>query len=276
MHRGHAIDPRGLQGAFQATLDGLFVQMVPADDTAARITRAMIGGEHPVPAPGSAAVRVFSGECTGHFHPRKVQRAVLLPKGSGMRALLTQIREQGLGEHGHTILAAFAVAHHDDPPCEVHVLDAQAHRLHQAHTGAVQQATNQSRPTLQLIEYPAHLIHRQHRRDALANRRALDLRHPRQVLAEHFAIEEKESAQRLLVGGCGDFPFIDERVQEAFDIGAAERSRVATIVETHIGPNPVNVSFLGTQAVVQVPDVLTNLVQQARGRRGLGVAQCGF
>ena len=38
---------------------------------AARIARAVIGGEHPVPAPVGAALRVFTGERVRHLHTRR-------------------------------------------------------------------------------------------------------------------------------------------------------------------------------------------------------------
>lgn len=94
VYRGRTFDPRGEQGVLQLSLDELLMHVVSPGGTAARVTRTMVGSEHPVPAPGTGAVWVLPGERIGHFHPGTVQSAVVFPESAGARALLPHLSEQ--------------------------------------------------------------------------------------------------------------------------------------------------------------------------------------
>jgi hypothetical protein len=60
---------------------------------------------------------------------------ILLVQCPGLAQLLLLRRDQVLGQHGHAVLAALAVAHHQFALLEADVLHPQAQRVQQARRG---------------------------------------------------------------------------------------------------------------------------------------------
>jgi hypothetical protein len=56
----------------------------------------------------------------------------------------------------------------------------------------------------------------------------------------------------------------DELREELFDIASTEIRGAARPMEAKVSPNPVDVSFLGADTIVLVPDPIADLAQKVR------------
>jgi hypothetical protein len=96
---------------------------------------------------------------------------------------------------------------------------------------------------------------------------------PRELYAEHLAIEKEQSAQSLVLGGGRHFVVNGKRGQERCDLGGAQLSRVALTVEEDVPLDPVDVRLLGATTVVPRADGQADLIEKARL---WGVGRTGF
>lgn len=88
-------------------------------------------------------------------------------------------------------------------------------------------------------------------------------------LVQHLPIKKEKCVQRLSVGGRRNLAFIGQHGQESFNLGFTHVARMphfaAPPVPSDEESDPMQVSFFGLQAIVQIPDTLTHLIQQPRG-----------
>ncbi len=145
-------------GPLECTLEGLIEQMMPADDTAARVRGVMVLRKHPEPAPAVAGARIFALQRMRHCHARLPGLLVGGPHQPRLRRLLAQAGNERVRQHHHPVLVALAGTHYQRAVWEIEVLHAQLQGLGDAQPGAVQQTRQQAMRA-------AHL--RQHRGDLL-------------------------------------------------------------------------------------------------------------
>jgi hypothetical protein len=131
-----------------------------------------------------------------------------------------------------------------------------------AHAGAVEQLRQQAVLAFQQRQHAPHLIRKQHHRQTRLALRPADGLHPRQIEPEHLLIEKQQRRQCLPVCGHGHVALVGQPRQEGLDLLAARLAWVAPIMKTDKRANPVEVRFFGAQAVVQVADALSHLIQQ--------------
>ena len=81
-------------------------------------------------------------------------------------------------QHHYAILVALAFPNNDDVAGKIHILDPKANAFHQAHTGTVQQARQQSRFTFHLGQHAGNLVQGQHAGNAALVGGAVDVVHP--------------------------------------------------------------------------------------------------
>jgi hypothetical protein len=72
-----------------------------------------------------------------------------------------------LGQHGHPVLVAFAVAYHNVIGGKVDVLHPQTQTLHQAQARTVQQGSHDPWGTGQVLQYRSDLVLGQHHGDVV-------------------------------------------------------------------------------------------------------------
>ena len=91
----------------------------------------------------------------------------------------------------------------DGPPLEFEVFDAQAQTLHQAYAAAIDQLGHQLVHARQAADEAQRLFLRQ---DGGQPFRALGAQGVKgtEFLVKHFAVEKKQSAEGLILGGGGD------------------------------------------------------------------------
>src|SRR5712692_9628459 len=133
--------------------------------------------------------------------------------------------------------------------------------LQQAQARAVQQDRHQPWHAIEPPEDGADLLARQHDRQVLGPLGPDDVVEPRQLDAEHVAIQKQQGAQRLVLGRGRDFVLDRERGQELGDLGGAHLHGMALAVEKDVALDPVDVRFLGATAVVSRADSLSDAVE---------------
>ena len=82
-----------------------------------------------------------------------------------------------------------------------------------------------------------------------------------ELLVEHFAVEEEQGAEGLILGGGGDVPLDGQVGQEGLDLRGAHLLGVALVVEEDEAFDPVDVGLFGADGVVLEADGLTNLIE---------------
>lgn len=99
-------------------------------------------------------------------------------------------------------------------------------------------------------------------------RRSAYVLHPWQVNAQYLTIQKHNGAQRLIVRRCRDMALIDQHGQERFHFGCTHVTRMAhdtfAIMPTDEKAHPIQVRFLGAEAIVEIANALAQLVEQPR------------
>jgi hypothetical protein len=133
-------------------------------------------------------------------------------------------------QHRHPILAALAVADDDLVRREVDVLHAEA-AFQQAKSRAVQQQRHEAWRAIEPLEDCTHLVTGERHGQMLRPLGPDDIVEPRELDAEHLAIEKEQGAQSVVLGRGRHFVVNGKRGQECRDLGGAQLSRVALAVE---------------------------------------------
>jgi hypothetical protein len=183
--------------------------------------------EQPEPAAGVPHFRVFLFQSVRRLHTATPGFCVCVPHGAGLQQLSLEYRRQRLRQHHHPVLATLTVTHHDHPAIKVHILDAKTQTLHQPHARAVQELRQQSHFTVEKTEQGGYLIPREHTRDALLLRRAVQTVEPGQAHRQHFPVQKEDCAERLVVGGRRSLPLIGQHFEERFHLNRAHLARMA-------------------------------------------------
>jgi hypothetical protein len=106
---------------------------------------------------------------------------------------------QAVRQNRDAIPPAFSVSYDDRPAIEVQILDAKPQAFEQPKPGAVQEARHHPADPGQLRQDGSDLLSREHHRQA---RRAACSREVAEfggLLLEHFAVEEEQRIQRLVL-----------------------------------------------------------------------------
>lgn len=150
---------------------------------------------------------------------------------------------------------------------EVDVLDAKLEAFGEAESGAIEQAGNELRRAVERGQQPAHLVAREHDRQAGRRAGADDAGQVSEGAMEDGIIEEQERAEGLVLGRGGDRAANGERGQEGGDRGLAEEVGMLLVVEDDEPTDPVGVGFFGAGAEVAEAAGLPDAVHESRWRR---------
>jgi hypothetical protein len=155
-----------------------------------------------------------------------------------------------LRQHGDAVLEAFSVPHQYLTRLQVNVLHAKAEALRKAKPRTIHQARHYPLVALQVTQNGAHFLARQHNRQTLGLSRPDYLSQLPEWLIQDVPIEEKESAQRLVLRR-GAHVFIRCQIgQEGVDFRLAHLAWVPNVVKEDEPLNPVAVGLLGSRAMV--------------------------
>ena len=92
--------------------------------------------------------------------------------------------------------------------------------------------------------------------------RPLEVVRPWHLDSGHFPVQKQQRAKRLVVRGHRYPTFGCQHGQERFDLALPHDAPVVDLVKTDERFDPMNVSFVGAKAIVQLTDLLTQPVQQ--------------
>ena len=138
---------RCLDCALDGPLDGLRIEVMPPDDSRARVHRFVVGRKDPEPT----ELRVLAFQRIRKHKVRSLLAAILLEKGACHSDLIPQRLYQRQGQDRDAVLAAFAAPHQYLAALHVNILDTQLRALEQPHARSVEQARDQ-------LIHAAHLL----------------------------------------------------------------------------------------------------------------------
>src|SRR5450759_3725431 len=254
-------------GLLHRPLKCLVADVMAAYDAASRVARARSGGKNILPRPLAVRRGILACEGVRQVHASAFVREVGLVHGVRASQLLPQWDYQDSWKYSYAVLAALTIAHNDGPALKFDILDAQTHRLEDAHPCAVEKAADQMMRPMQASQHREHLLPRQDdgQPDGLFG--ALHAVQPRQLVAKHVLVQKKKRALCLILRR-GRYFMDDRKVgQKKLDLTRTHRCRMPLAVKTDEAFNPVDVSLFSADAVMPKADPVAYLIEQARGRR---------
>lgn len=252
-------------GLSDGLLEGAGVNVMTAGDAAAGVAGDSVGREDILPDPFLVGVGVFDIEGI-----RKIDCAVaivqILPvdQPDPLEVFLEGL-DEGIGENGDAVLCAFSVADEDDMLVEVEVLHAEADAFHEAEAGAVEEFGHQLVGAGEAGDDAEDLFVGEDGGEALGAFGADGAGGEVEFDAEHFAVEEEDGAEGLVLGGGGDASFDGEVGKEGLDLGGAHLAGVAFVVEEDEASDPGDVGLFGADRVVLAADGVSDLVEEFLG-----------
>ncbi len=159
------------------------------------------------------------------------------------------------------IFLPFAVPDRDLAVTEVHVLDPQAHALHQPQAGAGEEARHQVMCAGERGQHALDLHAREHDGEAHGAFGALDAVNERQVGAEHLAVKKQERRERLILRGGRDSPLVGQVRDVLTDLVGAHLGGVALAVEEDEALDMGDVCLLGADALMEEPDLAAHALK---------------
>src|SRR5262249_60323116 len=116
-----------------------FVQVMTAALAGGGLDIDACRGEHPLPGPLAARVRVLEGEGGGKLDPAGPSFEIASVLGADPVEMPGKLRLQERGELGDEVVVILTRPHDDLVRADVHVLDSQAAALEEAKPGSVHQ-----------------------------------------------------------------------------------------------------------------------------------------
>lgn len=176
--------------------------------------------------------------------------------------LVFECGNQALRQHDHPVFAALAIAHDDYLAVKVNVFDPQAQTFHQAHAAAIKQRGQQFVLPIKFAQHCLNFGARQHHGNALFWHWPRQVIHPWHFNAQHFLIQKEQRTQSLPVGRNGHLALCDQVRQERFNFGLPHVTWMLQAVKPDEIFDPIHISLFGSEAIVQITNLLTQLIQQ--------------
>jgi hypothetical protein len=207
-------------------LEHVFRHVVPARDPGAGIRGAARGGEHVLPNPRLRRVRVLAVQGVGEIDRAVSGCQVFLVQALRLLQLPPQRLHQRMRQHAHPVLLPLPLTDGELEPGKVEVLDPQPDALHQPQPTAVEEARHQARCPVDMSEDGARLFAGEHLRQSRQPLRPLHVLNGGQLDVEDVPVEEKQSAERDVLGGGGDVLLHRQVRKERADLGGARLLRM--------------------------------------------------
>jgi len=207
------------------------------------------GREEILPAQLSRGIGEFCGQRIGQIDFPVAGGQVFCMEQADAFDLKAQGGDDRFGEGDDAILFAFAIPHGDRFVFKIHILDAQADAFHQAQAGAIEQLGHEFESAAEMLQQGEDFLAGEDRRQALwafggGKEDGFDL------FMKDFPIQEKDSAQGLVLGGGGDVTFLGQVGEESADLWGAHLGRMAFIVEQDETPHPIHIGLLGAVRIM--------------------------
>jgi hypothetical protein len=241
------------------------------DDSSASVLGDVGGGEEVLPKPVVVGVGIFFIEGVGEVNCAKAAGEVLAVDGLYLEDVLAQRGDEAVGEHGESVIAAFAVSDDDLVIVKVHVFDTQPETFHEAESGAIEDLRHEFVNAVEVGDNGADFIFGENSRDSFI---FLWAEGGEGGLVEgdfeDVAVEEEDGAKRLILGGFGDFSFDNEVGDELVDFvdghlagvdGNLSMGKVGVVV-TDVFADPFQVGLFGAGGVLFYAELVAILVEE--------------
>ena len=264
---------------------GVVVQVVAGDPSGARMRAEGGGGEDVLPGPLAAGIRPFAQQGFRHVDVTRADSKVLKVLFAEECEVFLEPLLQGHWQSDDAVPAALAIVNGDGALAEIQILDAQAHRFHEAEAAAIHDLCDQFPRVFKVGEYGADFIAGHHNGRSPRAAGGGDVVQREFLDAEHVLGEKGHGIERLLLGGRGDVSFQREEVEVGGDGGRPGGLRgLAELLETEADEAaiPVDIRLLGGHGHVLDPDHaaerineptefrigIGGLLRRRRGRKG--------
>ena len=211
MAGGALRDRRPLECVPHSALKHGFVQVVASALAGRTLDVDASGGEHPLPGPFPAGVRMLAREGRRQLHPPGAMAKIDLVLLLGQRQVPGQLRLHDGRQHRHPVLVPLAATDGELVPREVNVLHSKARAFEQTESRAVEERTHQTGHPVHLAEHRSNLLAGQHDGQPHRSLRTDHVVEPRQVLLENVSIRKRSAASAWF---CVDAAALPSRASE--------------------------------------------------------------
>jgi len=177
--------------------------------------------------------------------------------------------DEGVGEDGEAIIFSFSIPDDDLMMVEVNVFNAKAHGFHEAQPAAVHDLGDEFVCASEIGNEALDFIFGEDGGNGFGALRAqfgkLEFV---QFNMKDMAVEEKNGAKCLVLGGGGDLLLIGKVGDELPDFGDAHFLRVALVVEEDVVSDPEDVGIFGAWGVVFDAKGIAILIEEFFPLRG--------
>lgn len=190
--------------------------------------------------------------------------------------LAAQVRDDSFGQGNDAVFFAFAIAHSDGAVFEVNIFDAQAEAFHQAQAGAIEELGHEFVDAGHAVDDLEGLLPGKDSGETLGafGRGEED---GGDLFVEDFSVEEKDGAERLVLGRGGDIVLVGKMEKKGLDFGGAHLARVMGnlaevqpgVMETDETADPIEVGLFGAVGVVFGAQGLADAVKEFGGHQRL-------
>jgi hypothetical protein len=262
-------DAFGEGGQVRGLVDGALepggTKVVTADVTRARIGRQARGGESELPDPIAAGRGEFAVEGVGEEDKPLAGLHIAMVEALNVVQVVEQVRGEGVWKHADAVAGALTLADEDLVLGEVEILDPQAEAFHQSQAAAVEQASHKlvgaGEAAQDFVDFQAC----EDGGEGFGAVGAHELSGEVEFEVEDGAVEEEQSAERLVLGGGRDVVVDGEGGEERFDVVRGEEGRVSLFVEEDEAADPMQVGGFGAWGVVAQAEGGAGVVEQLLG-----------
>jgi len=244
-------------------LQAALVDVMAAGDAGrTRVGAEAVGRKCILPAPFCVGVGIFAlqskGEVDGSITFFQITLVQLFDSGQVRLKRLAQL----VGQHGDAVFHAFAFADDDLALGKVEVFDSQANAFHEAQTASIEYLCRQLVIARHLAKDGLDFVFSEDDGQAFRFLGSHDGKRLVNVQLQHIAIEKKDGADGLGLGGGGDVLLGGKVGEEGIDFGSAHGLRVALVMEEDISLGPIHVAGFSADGVVADAQGVAHLLKE--------------
>ena len=249
-------------GSLDRPLDGTVEDVIPGDSARARLAAEIPGRKHELPAVLESRIRIFPLQRVRQDHAAAPAQPVIGAQRQRMLDSLRQAGNAGIGQDGDPVLRTLSIAHRDRSPFEIDIFHSKSGRLADPQPGSVKQSNEEIAGRRHMGKYRADFSHRQYDRNPRRSLGPHDFVEPRKIDLQYPPIKEKHPVQRLVLGRRRAMPVHGKVAEKCSHLLGPHGLRMTLAVKQDEPPRPVQIRFLGTNAVMLQPNDPAHPVQE--------------
>ena len=255
------LDARFLGGFLDGALKSRFVHVVAAFFAAARVGGAFGGRKEVLPNQFAIGFGVFLLERAGQVNFAKARGQVFLVVEADLFDLPPEGGDDGIGQGRDAVFFPLSIADGDGFVFKVNILDAQSDTFHKAKAGAVEDLGHEFKEAVHLSN-DAHGFIAAEDGGKTFGAFSGGKQNRFDFLVEHFAVQEEDGAEGLVLGGGGDVPFGGEVDDIGTDLVGAHLGGMLFMVEEDVAADPIEVGFFGAVGVMLKAEGVLHLFEK--------------